>query len=71
MLSLSSPPPREPHARRPGLEGDGTFFHRLPTVNMMPPAGQACKNSTCHWPVVRAVAVVRRAHAVEADRQHL
>ena len=22
------------------------FFHRLPTVNMAPPIGQACKNST-------------------------
>ena len=30
--------------------GGGTFFHRLPTVNMTSLTGQACKNSTCHWP---------------------
>ena len=35
---------------RPTGRGDGTFFHRLPTVNMTSPTGQACKNSVWHWP---------------------
>ena len=47
-----------------GLRGEGTFFHRLPTVNMISPTVQACKNSTCHWPC----GVHRRAAEAERDR---
>ena len=40
--------------RERGRERGGTVFHRLPTVNVAPPTGQACKNSTWHWPPSRS-----------------
>ena len=49
-----------------------TFFHRLPTANRMPPTGQACKNSTWHWPsgsrsVVAAASIASIADATSDE----
>ena len=60
-------------AVRGGLEGDGTFFHRLPTADVPSSTGQACKNSTYHWPCGAASTprCTRRARASSCGRARL
>ena len=48
--ALGSPSSQPTSASR----GDGTFFYRLPSVNMASPTGKAYKNSACHWPPTRS-----------------